>query len=127
MQSIFGALLTAGYTSAASALVASSNTQISENVAGELTKSFDGAEAVAQQYPQYADQITAGAKTAFLDGDQSAYLAGIGATLIGAAVVFFFFPKFEREKELLAEYQAENVSSSDRGATGAQAVPASPA
>ena len=25
----------------------------------ELTKSFDGAEAVAQQYPQYADQITA--------------------------------------------------------------------
>ena len=45
----------------------------------QLTKSFAGAEAVAQQYPQYATQITAAAKQSFLDGDQWAYTAGIVA------------------------------------------------
>jgi hypothetical protein len=29
-------------------------------------KSFAGAEALAQQFPKYADQITAAAKTSFL-------------------------------------------------------------
>ncbi len=127
MQSIFGALLTAGYVSAASAAVASSSTYISENVAGELTKSFDGAEAVAQQYPQDASQITVAAKTAFLQGDQWAYLAGILAVLVGAGVVAAFFPRFEREKELLAEYQAENVRSIDPGTQSARPATASPA
>ena len=127
MQSIFGALLTAGYAAAASATIASSGTQVSDSVANELTKSFDGAEGIAQQYPQYASQITAGAKTAFLQGDQWAYLAGIVAVLAGAAVVAVFFPRLEREKELLAGYQAENVPGSDPGTPGASPVPASPA
>jgi DHA2 family multidrug resistance protein-like MFS transporter len=127
MQSIFGALLTAGYASAASATIASSGTQVSDSVANELTKSFDGAEAIAQQYPQYASQITAGAKTSFLQGDQWAYLAGIGAVLAGAAVVAVFFPRLEREEELLAAYQAENVRGSDPGTPGARVAPASPA
>ena len=109
MQSIFGALLTAGYATAASAAISSSSTDISNNVAGELSKSFDGAEAVAQQYPQYATQITAAAKTSFLQGDQWAYLAGITAVLAGAAIVAVFFPRSQREKELLTSYQAENL------------------
>src|SRR4051794_7862242 len=79
MQSIFGALLTAGYAAAASAAIAQSNQHVSDNVAGELTKSFSSADAVAQQYPQYATQITAAAKASFLHGDQWAYLAGIVA------------------------------------------------
>jgi EmrB/QacA subfamily drug resistance transporter len=127
MQSIFGALLTAGYASAASALVATSGKQVSDSVANQLTKSFDGAEAIAQQYPQDASQITAAAKTSFLQGDQWAYLAGIGAVLAGAAVVAVFFPRLEREQELLAAYQAENVRGSDPGTPGARAAPASPA
>jgi DHA2 family multidrug resistance protein-like MFS transporter len=127
MQSIFGALLTAGYASAASAMIASAGTQVSDSVANQLTKSFDGAEAIAQQYPQYASQITAAAKTSFLQGDQWAYLAGISAVLAGAAIVGVFFPRFEREKELLAAYQVENVRGSDPGTTGAQAAPMSPA
>ena len=107
MQSIFGALLTAGYASAASSMVAASGKTVSDSVANQLTKSFDGAEAIAQQYPQYASQITAAAKSSFLQGDQWAYLAGIFAVLAGAAIVAVFFPNAERENELLAEYQAE--------------------
>jgi EmrB/QacA subfamily drug resistance transporter len=110
MQSIFGALLTLGYASAASSLIAQSGQHVSNNVENELTKSFDGAEAIAQQYPQYSTQITAAAKSAFLHGDQWAYLAGIVAVLLGGVLVFFCFPKMERERKLLAEYQLEDAT-----------------
>src|SRR4029078_5520258 len=51
MQSIFGALLTAGYASAFSSAIAGSNKEVSDQVQGELTKSFASADQVAQQYP----------------------------------------------------------------------------
>ncbi len=111
MQSIFGALLTAGYAAAASAAIASApnSKAISDSVANQLTKSFGSAEDVAQQHPRYASQITAAAKTSFLQGDDWAYTAGIVAILIGAAVVFFLFPRKEREQQLLARYAGEDA------------------
>ena len=68
---------------------------------------------MASQYPQYKDQIIAGAREAFLKGDDWAYMAGIIAVLIGAIVIWRFFPKVEREKELLAEYAAEGGAEGD--------------
>ena len=111
MQSIFGALLTAGYAAAvASAISADPNAaQINSSVQAELMKSFSSAEAVAAQYPQYASAITAGAKTSFLDGADAAYAAGIIAVLIGAAIVFTFFPRKTDEQRLLAEYHAQDT------------------
>ena len=113
MQSIFGALLAAGYAASFTAAIASSpNAQkVSNSVEAQLTKSFAGAEAIAQQYPKYADQITAAAKTSFLSGDQWAYIAGIVAVGLGAALVFFAFPRKDDERRLLAEYQREDSSS----------------
>ena len=110
MQSIFGALLTAGYAAAAAAAIAAApnSAQISDDVENQLTKSFAGAEAVAQQYPQYASQITAAAKQSFLDGDQWAYTAGIVAVALGAVLVFFTFPRKDEEQRALAAYQAED-------------------
>ena len=108
MQSILGALLTAGYAAAATAAIAGSNKHITDSVQSQLTKSFGGAEAIAEQHPKYADQITAAAKTAFLQGDQWAYTAGVVAILFGAAIVFFLFPKREDERRLLASYHAED-------------------
>ena len=112
MQSIFGALLTAGYAAALSATIASSpdSAQISSSVENQLTKSFAGAADTAQQYPQYADQITAAAKTSFLQGDDWAYSAGAIAIVLGAALVFFMFPKREEENRLLARYAAEDAA-----------------
>jgi DHA2 family multidrug resistance protein-like MFS transporter len=112
MQSILGALLTAGYASAVGAAVASSpdKDKITENIQSELTKSFASAESVANQYPQYATQITAAAKSSFLQGDDWAYTAGIVAIVLGAALVFFCFPRKEQEEELLAAYHAEDAS-----------------
>ena len=65
---------------------------------------------MAQQYPQYATQITAAAKQSFLAGDQYAYIAGILAVLIGAALVFFVFPKHDRERQVVTEYQQKDMA-----------------
>ena len=110
MQSIFGALLTAGYASAASAAIAASDKHISDSVQSQLTKSFAGAEDVAEQYPQYADAITTAARASFLEGDQWAYTAGIVAVVLGAALVFFLFPRKDEEEELLAAYHAADTA-----------------
>jgi hypothetical protein len=111
MQSIFGALLTAGYAAAAGAAVAASGKNVNDTVQTELTKSFASAADTAQRYPpSVQDNIIAAAKTSFLQGDQWAYTAGVVAVLLGAALVFFMFPKRDEERRLLAAYHAEDAA-----------------
>jgi MFS transporter, DHA2 family, multidrug resistance protein len=128
MQSILGALLTAGYASAVTAAIASSpdQEQITDGVANQLTKSFAGAEEIAAQHPQYADQITAAAKTSFLDGADWAYTAGIISILAGAALVYTLFPRRGEERRLLARYHAEDTGEQPSPAAG-EALPPQPA
>ncbi len=120
MQSIFGALLTAGYASAANAAIAAApdRAQVTAATQGTLTKSFDGASAIAEQYPQYAPQIIAAAKESFLAGDRWAYLAGIVAVVVGAALVALRFPRHAEEERQLAGYHAQD----DRPAPEADAT-----
>ena len=110
MQSLLGALLTAGYASAFSKAIAGapSGASVSTQVQSELTKSFASAETVAQQYPQYSQQIIDAAKQSFVDGQDWAYLAGIVAVVLGAALVFFVFPTRDEEKQLLADYARQD-------------------
>jgi len=110
MQSIFGALLTAGYASAAGALIASSGKNVSASTQAELTKSFSSAADTASRYPpSVQENIIAGARQSFLHGDQWAYTAGIVAVLLGAALVYFMFPKKVEEEEMLARFHAEDT------------------
>jgi DHA2 family multidrug resistance protein-like MFS transporter len=110
MQSIFGALLTAGYAATAGTLILSSGKDVTSSTQAELTKSFSSAADTASRYPSsMQDQIIAGAKTAFLQGDQWAYTAGIVAVLLGATLVYFMFPRREEERRLLAQYEAEDA------------------
>ena len=124
MQSILGALLTAGYAAAVATSIGNSpNAQlVNSDVENALEKSFSSAANVAQQHPQYADAIISGAKSAFLQGQQWAYLVGILAVLAGAALVYFMFPKKDREEQLLAEYHEQDTRAA--GAEAAAAVPA---
>jgi len=110
MQSIFGALLTAGYASAAGALIASSGKNVTASTQAELTKSFSSAADTAANYPPSVQQaIISGAKTAFLHGDQWVYTAGLIAVALGGLLVWFCFPKKQLEDELLARYHAEDT------------------
>jgi EmrB/QacA subfamily drug resistance transporter len=112
MQSIMGALLTAGYTAKMNDQIASSGANVTDQTQAALTKSFAGAAGIAEQHPQYASQILSAARESFLDGDQWAYAAGVVAIVVGAAVVFFLFPKKDDEVALLAAYQAEDAAPS---------------
>ena len=110
MQSIFGALLTAGYAAAAAQRwpVRRRTPTSPTSVQNQLTMSYAGAADVAAQYPQYSTQILQAAKESFLAGDQWAYLAGIVAVLLGATLVFFKFPHKDEEHRLLAEYHDQD-------------------
>ena len=124
MQSILGALLTAGYAAAVATSIGNSPNAklVNSDVENALERSFASAANVAEHYPQYSQAIISGAKSAFLHGQHWAYLAGIVAILAGAALVYFVFPKKAREEQLLAEYHEQDT----RGAT-AEAAPALPA
>jgi hypothetical protein len=124
MQSIFGALLTAGYAAAIAAAVATSpqRSQITSSVENQLEKSFSSATAVAQQYPQYASAIISGAKTSFLQGANWAYAAGIIATVAGIVVVFFFFPKKDEEELMFADYQRDEADPAESATSTAVAA-----
>jgi EmrB/QacA subfamily drug resistance transporter len=111
MQSIFGALLTAGYARSFTEQIAASPhaSSISERVQNELTKSFSSAANTAQQYPEYAQAIAGAARKSFLDGGDWTYAAGIIAVAIGICVVFFLFPKHDAEITLLEKYHLEDA------------------
>jgi len=122
MQSIFGALLTAGYAAAAGALISSSGKDVTESTQAELTKSFSSAADTAARYStSQQDAIISGAKTAFLDGDQWAYTAGVVAILLGATLVFFAFPKRDEETRLLAAYHEADSGAGSSGVGDAAA------
>ncbi|MFC9817469.1 MFS transporter [Streptomyces virginiae] len=110
MQSVMGVLLTAGYASAFSAAIAASpeSKDVSDQVQSELTKSFASAGQVAQQHPQYADQIVAAARQSFLHGDDRAYTVGLAAIALGALLILFMFPHRDAERELLRRYYSED-------------------
>jgi len=125
-NSLFGALLAAGYAAAMNAAISGTGdaAEVPATVTNSLTMSYAGAQAVAAQYPQYASQITTVAKTSFLAGDQYAYIAGIIAVLIGAALVFFIFPKLDKERQMLAAYHQTDMTAMQEMLAKQKAAPA---
>jgi len=126
MQSIFGALLAAGFAAAMATAIGSAPTAdqqaMTASVTSQMEMSYAGAETIAAEYPQYSTQITAAAKESFLAGDQYAYIAGIIFILLGAALVFFMFPKKDKEEAMLAKFHDEDAAA--EAALAARAAPA---
>jgi MFS transporter, DHA2 family, multidrug resistance protein len=111
MQSIMGALLTAGFATSVSRAISSAPNKslITSSVENELTKSFSSAEAVAHQYPHYATAITSAAQSSFVSGSNWAYAAGAIAIVFGAGLIYRCFPGKDEEQRLLVEYQAQDA------------------
>jgi EmrB/QacA subfamily drug resistance transporter len=117
MQSILGAILAVGFSTAMATAIASypEMAQAPASVTSSLEMSYAGAQTVAAQYPEYATQINSVAKSAFLAGDTYAYMAGIIAVLIGAALVFFVFPRRDEERKLLMSYHEQDMAAASQG------------
>lgn len=113
MQALLGAVLAAGFAASfARQIAASAEAQsVSAEVTQALQASYASALRVAEQYPQYATQITQGATQSLLDGAFFAYLIGAVAIVVGATVVAIFLPGFAREQELVAGYAREDADS----------------
>lgn len=111
MQSIMGAILGAGYTAAVTAAIANAPASVKAQITGSihnaLTKSFGSAVDLAAQFPEYQKQIVEAAQESFLAGANWAYLTGIIAMVIGAALVWFFFPKRQQERAMYQEFGSE--------------------
>ena len=111
MQSILGAVLTAGYASRhrdGGRRLARTRTR-SPIRSRRSSRSPSPARPTSRTSTRSTQsQIIAAAKTSFLQGDEWAYIAGIVAILLGAALVFFLFPKKEKEEELLRGYAAQD-------------------
>jgi EmrB/QacA subfamily drug resistance transporter len=108
MTSIFGALLTAGYAASMGSAISGSGQDVSATTQSALQLSYSSAVDLASnpQYAQYANQIVAAAKSAFLQGDQWAYVAALVAIAIGMSLVYFLFPKKDEEERLRQSYLA---------------------
>ncbi len=113
MQSILGSVLTSAYASSFASQIASNqqaSQQVSESTQTQLERSFGSAVTVAEQHKEYAPQIIHAAQSAFLSGSDSAYAVGIAAIALGAVLIFFAYPKKDREEQLLAEFHAEDAA-----------------
>jgi hypothetical protein len=108
MTSIFGALLTAGYATAMGTAITESGDDVTAATQSQLQLSYASAANLADQYPAYSDQIIAAAETSFLQADQLTYVAGLVAVIIGATVVFVFFPRKEDEERMRQSFHAED-------------------
>jgi len=109
MQSILGAILTAGYAADIAKTAQASSTPVPSSVTDTLERSYASAAALAHQNPAHASQIISAARSSFLTGSNWAYLAGCIAILLGAVVVGVFFPRKDAELRLLDEYAAADA------------------
>ena len=112
MQSVLGALLTAGYSSALLAQLSASPQaqEVSTATRTALSRSYASAANVAEQYPQYRDQIVAAARTSFLDGANWAYALACVLVVVAGVIVALALPGRDREQRILEGYQAEDAS-----------------
>ena len=112
MQSLLGAILSAGYAGSIASQISTASAQtqslITTDISAALKRSFGSAEDLANQYPDYSQQIIDAAKESFLSGADWAYASGIFTMFIGMIIVFIFFPRRERERELYAQYHQDS-------------------
>jgi MFS transporter, DHA2 family, multidrug resistance protein len=109
MQAIMGALLAGAYAARIGAdlasLPAEDAAKVSDTTSDALTSSFQSAEQVAQQYPDYATQITSAAADAFTSGKSAAIGVALIMTLIGLVLVLVVYPRKQAEEAYYAKVQ----------------------
>lgn len=119
MQALLGSLLTAGYATAMATQIGNSPdaSQVTDSTQAALQKSFTTAQALSEQYPQYASEILEAARQSFLTGANWAYAAAIVAGLVAMALVRFAYPDKAGEVALLDEYAKEDATPAGSAST----------
>ena len=118
IQALMGAALAGAYARRMTAdldqLPASEASQVSDQVADQLTSSFASASDVAAQYPaSTASDIISAASEAFTSGKSLAIALALTLTVIGLFLVLFVFPRKAAEESYYA--QVQGVSPDESG------------
>jgi hypothetical protein len=119
MQAVMGALLAGAYAMKIrgdlGTLPPADAAAVSDETADALTSSFDNAAQVAQQYPDYATQITDAAATAFTDGKSAAMAVALLVTVLAMVLVLVVYPRKAQEEAYYAKVLADVEPAQPRG------------
>ena len=129
MQSIFGALLTAGYAAAAATALAGvpPNPDLTTSVQNQLTMSYAGAADIAAQYPSTARRSSRPPRKRSWPATSGPISPASSPLLLGAALVFLKFPRLDEEHRLLAMYHEQDTAEAPPAAAPRPAPAGSPA
>jgi DHA2 family multidrug resistance protein-like MFS transporter len=113
-MSVMGAMLAVRYTNyfteAFASLPAYQAQNLSQQIAFTLSKSFAGAEQVAQQYSAFSTQILDVARSAFLMGQDAAYILGIVASIVAVLFIIFIYPQKADEDAVFEDVTKESIA-----------------
>jgi MFS transporter, DHA2 family, multidrug resistance protein len=112
-QALLGALLTFAYSSyftrAFDRLPANEAEQLGTSAATQIGSSYAGAERVAATFPEAdREKIIEAARLAFTDGKTAAIAIALISTVLGALIVFLFYPRPEHESEIFRSAGADD-------------------
>ncbi|MGX5682458.1 MFS transporter [Schumannella luteola] len=103
MSSVLGAILAAGFSRSFAAAIESSPdaATVGDEVTRALQASYASALHVAEQYPQFKDEIIEAARASLQAGAIGAYAVGAVAIAIGAVLVALVLPSHDEERALV--------------------------
>lgn len=114
MQSIMGTVLAVVYAQyfnrVFESLSPAQAAQLSDQTAQEIIGSFEGAEAVAAQFPPATGQaLMHNASVAFSEGKSAAYVLALVMVVIAFVLVLWKYPRRQVEHDFYAEIAAESA------------------
>ncbi|MEI8081000.1 MAG: MFS transporter [Actinomycetes bacterium] len=113
-QALLGTLLAitySSYFSAAFATLPPDQAQaLGERAAREIGSSYEGAQAVAATLPSAdATELMNAAARAFTEGKSAAIITALASVLIGAALVWWKYPRDAQERALFAQIRSQDT------------------
>ena len=126
MQAIMGTLLAVVYANyfrnAFANLPPQEAANLSQEAAEQMVGSYQGAEQVAQSYPQAsAERVIAAANEAFTEGKSVAYILALVLTLLALVLVLWKYPRRAQERAFFAQMQAQSAAEEAASANAAGA------
>ncbi|MFA7266513.1 MAG: MFS transporter [Candidatus Nanopelagicales bacterium] len=126
MQAVMGTLLAVVYANyfrnAFANLPPQEAANLSQEAAEQMVGSYQGAEQVAQSYPQAsAERVIAAANEAFTEGKSVAYILALVLTLIALVLVLWKYPRRAPERAFFAQMQEQSAAEEAASANAAGA------
>ncbi len=118
MQSVMGTILAIVYADRITGLIHAATPaqqqELGDQAAQQMAASYQGAQEVAEHFPQTpANEIVHAADVAFTNGKSAAYLVAVVLIVASFALVAWKYPRRDAEREFFAEIERQNEQTAD--------------